>query len=227
MADQEDSTPWESSEDATNETKMLGRGHFDRLGIVRRKPARADAPLSLSKSCSDKLAMKQMTGLLNAAGSLLVEPDERLFLKALVLPEDRVVRTAVERAWGKTGRMSACEGLRPFAVWTTSRGFDFEKTADAVPSNLSVMSTPQKQEILINGVLQGRKQTDPRGRSSVSRRAMWESLHQMGLAASFSSYAELKQTDLLHARNLIKQQTRLALQPWERNTGDENWDINS
>ena len=43
-----------------------------------------------------------------------------------------------------------------------------------MPSNLCAVVTPQKQEILINGVLQGRKQEDPRGASCVSRRKMWE-----------------------------------------------------
>src|SRR5579871_3827988 len=83
MQAQEDATPWElpqlpqgHSEGVLNSSaaEMKGRGHFSELGIVRRKPgkfnpsclcttltnflARSDAPLSLSKSCSDKLTLK-------------------------------------------------------------------------------------------------------------------------------------------------------------------------
>ena len=44
-----------------------------------------------------------------------------------------------------------------------------------VPSNLAAVHTANASEILINGVLQGRPQLDPRGASCVSRRKMWYS----------------------------------------------------
>ena len=196
MAEQVDSTPWNGSTPSSSD--MLGRGHFDQLGVVRRKPARADAPLTLSKSCSDKLALKQVTGLLSGATSKLIWPGN-VHLSSLVLPEDQVMPAAIERAWGRTGRMSQLNELdataarrwemagysfRPFSVQGTTRTFEYCKPAankpmdeeKAVPSNLSSIYTPHASEALIYGVLQGRKQFDGSGASCISRRKMWQAV---------------------------------------------------
>ena len=55
--------PWEVDGNAA--PSLQGRGHFSLLGHVRRKPARGDAEASLSKSCTDKLAVKQLTSILS------------------------------------------------------------------------------------------------------------------------------------------------------------------
>lgn len=105
MAEQEDATPWtQSHSPASTDDAMMGRGRFDRLGVVRRKPARPDAPPTLSKSCSDKLALKQCTGLLSALTARLIWPGN-VYLSTLVLPESQHVPEALERAFGADGRM--------------------------------------------------------------------------------------------------------------------------
>ena len=64
---------------------------------------------------------------------------------------------------------------QPFAIGITDLEFGFSRrfvagTNGALKgSNLSAVWNPGLQEILINGVLQGRKQTDPRGASAISR----------------------------------------------------------
>jgi tRNA-specific adenosine deaminase 1 len=195
MAEQLDATPWNGPLPAASD--MLGRGHFDQLGVVRRKPARADAPATLSKSCSDKLALKQVTGLLSSITSKLVWPGN-VYLSSLILPEGQVVPMAVERAWGRTGSMSSLNELdktatrrweeagysfRPFSVLGTTRIFEYSKpnprsvdVEKAVPSNLSAVHTPHASEVLINGVLQGRQQFDVKGASCISRRKMWQAV---------------------------------------------------
>ena len=189
MQQQADATPW--SESTPSASDLLGRGHFDQLGIVRRKPARADAPPTLSKSCSDKLALKQVTSLLSGIVSQLIWPGN-VYLSTLVLPESQRVPTAIERAWGTSGRMNALTRLdknttkhwekagysfHPFSVEGTTRMFEYGKPITredtAVPSNLSALSTPYARQVLINGILQGYQQSDTRGLSSVSRRTMW------------------------------------------------------
>nr|POE88180.1 trna-specific adenosine deaminase 1 [Quercus suber] len=258
MAEQEDKTPWSdrsalSPANSASET-LLGRGHFSRLGIVRRKPARPDAPPTLSKSCSDKLALKQCTGLLNSATSLLLEP-RNIYLRTLVLPQHRLVEHAVNRAFGSVGRMKAVEGrdiefedcgygVKFFDVLSTKTRFEFEKTEEAVPSNIATLSmaglwtgnrggNDSKTEILINGVLQGRKQFDPRGASCVSRQRMVEAV-AVALGASGTvlskpetgSYAEMKQGPALEGRRAAKKKAReLALQGWVRNQGDDDWNL--
>ncbi|KAL2127953.1 hypothetical protein VTI74DRAFT_9930 [Chaetomium olivicolor] len=135
------------------QSQLLGRGYFSHLGIVRRKPARGDAPPTSSKSCSDKLALKQCTSLLCSLTSLFVAP-ERVYLTSLILPESQFSEAACRRcfsagtpAGGSTeddgewqarteGRMAPVRGkvwegtgyaFNPFRVETTEREFEFSR----------------------------------------------------------------------------------------------------
>ena len=266
MQQQADATPW--SESPPSSSDLLGRGHFDQLGIVRRKPARADAPQTLSKSCSDKLALKQATSLLSGIVSQLIWPGN-VYLSTLVLPESQIVPAAIERAWGTSGRMSPVTRLNedttkqwekagysfhPFAVEGTTRTFEYSKSTTkedtAVPSNLSALSTPHAREVLINGVLQGRRQSDPRSGSSISRRRMWwvvfdtagladeaaaragkrgemvdlPVLHDVVSAVGERSYADAKVR--CAAREEVKRVVKeVALKGWNRNEGDDGWKL--
>lgn len=122
MAAQDDPTPWEvkplldedpnhPSDSQEQEPKLLdGRGHFSRLGIVRRKPARADADATLSKSCSDKLALRQVSSLLSFETSLLVAPTESAYLAGVILPEREISDVACLRAFSDQGRMKDLKG---------------------------------------------------------------------------------------------------------------------
>lgn len=246
MAAQEDDTPWEKQEDG-----LLGRGNFDQLGIVRRKPSRPDAPQSLSKSCSDKLAMKQCTGLLCGLSSLLIHP-ANVYISTLVLPSSQCVESAVHRAFhtrmtpvmtGDVQRGWHQHGytFKPFQVQTTSREFSFSKRAAGaevaiVPSNLSAAFTPRTQEVQINGVLQGRRQFDPRGASFVGRRSLWSRVLSVAVLACLPalaemlqrsrSYRELKMHAKLGGRETVKRETReRALKGWQRNEGDDSWTL--
>ena len=66
----------------------------------------------------------------------------------------------VQERWQRHGYQ-----FRPFEIQTTTRNFTFAKPVtpdpNVLPSNLATLWTPRKQETLINGVLQGRKQLDP------------------------------------------------------------------
>ncbi|GKZ87581.1 hypothetical protein CBS63078_1186 [Aspergillus niger] len=106
MAAQDDPTPWELSPSEEEEAGLLsGRANFSQLGIVRRKPARADAPSTKSKSCSDKLALRQVSSLLSRGMSLLVAVTENAYLAGVVMPREEVSETGCVRAWGVDGRM--------------------------------------------------------------------------------------------------------------------------
>ncbi|KAL2117880.1 hypothetical protein VTJ04DRAFT_7540 [Mycothermus thermophilus] len=98
-------------EQPQGETPLLGRGYFSLLGLVRRKPARADAPQTLSKSCSDKLALRQCVSLLSSPTALLVSP-EGVYLSTLVLPASQLVEKACARCFsaGPTGGESDDSG---------------------------------------------------------------------------------------------------------------------
>jgi len=243
MASQEDATPWANAAPSANPDDMIGRGHFDRLGVVRRKPARPDAPVTMSKSCSDKLALKQVTGLLSGVTANLVQVDG-FYLRTLVMPEAETVTEAVKRAFGSEGRMralNAWEGtraghkFRPFEVRTTTRKFAYStQGAEAGGSNLSALWTPKRQEILVNGVLQGRKQFDIRGASITSRRGLWKlALEVAGMAGvpavlgmlDKATYGQAKGNANDDRREAKGKALEVALMGWKRNEHDDDWGI--
>lgn len=127
MAAQEDSTPWDVSSpntpnlgDEPNPTMQLldGRAYFSILGVVRRKPSRADAEPTLSKSCSDKIAVKQVTSILSFPASLLVAPTKSAYIKSFLLPAEEISRVACDRCFGsgETGRFKPLKNK----IWTNA-----------------------------------------------------------------------------------------------------------
>lgn len=243
MASQEDATPWTNAAPSSKPEDMIGRGHFDRLGVVRRKPARPDAPVTMSKSCSDKLALKQATGLLSGTAAKLVQVDN-CYLRTLVMPKAETVSEAVKRAFGREGRMKALNGwegtksghqFRPFDVRTTGRKFAYSaQGAEAGGSNISALWTQRRQEILVNGVLQGRKQFDVRGASITSRRGLWKLALEIAVTAGIpavistlnkSTYMMSKEfgnSDRKEAKNAALEK---ALMGWKRNDRDDDWSL--
>ncbi|KAF2403617.1 tRNA-specific adenosine deaminase [Trichodelitschia bisporula] len=251
MRSQEDATPWhlpplsDVPRAETSQDELRGRGYFSELGIVRRKPARPDAPQTLSKSCSDKLTMYQCTSLLGSVCSTLVRPDHA-YIHTLILPESQCVPEAVVRAFGPTGRMSALNSritgqwnsgyaFRPFEIGTTDLEFAFSRRSGSqdqrlVPSNVSAVYTPHTQETLVGGTLQGRKQYDPQGASVISRKSMWAAAVEVAtlvplpsLAESLSqaSYRDFKSHRILSERAGVKNDVKEhALKGWVRNVDD-------
>jgi tRNA-specific adenosine deaminase 1 len=213
MAAQADASPWQlptppkpvsastsTSLEADSTAQLPGRAYFSQLGIVRRKPARGDAPPTLSKSCSDKIALRQCTSLLSSLASLFVDP-ANAYIDTLVLPESQYSAAACERAFSPTGRMKAVAdrqwpggyAFRPFKVEATDVEFAFSKRAvqahsEAISaSNLAATwSASGFEESILGGVLQGRKQFAVRGASKSSRRQMWMKSKQLseGLSAA-------------------------------------------
>ena len=258
MEAQDDPTPWPvnvSGERATS--SLLGRGSFSQLGIVRRKPckqrnlvcwivsvtdtvhekARADSPITLSKSCSDKLALKQCTSLLSSPLSLLVSP-QNAYIDTLILPHDQYRQQACDRAFGPAGRMLPIVGsewparysFRPFRVETTEIAFHYARRAASTNSdgckgsNISAVWTPRHEETLISGVLQGRKQTDQKGACALSRVRIWDLLLDtirlidtpaLRHILELSSYVDMKKShNLEHRRHVKEDVIKEALKEW-------------
>lgn len=260
MDAQPDASPWETplsarmmersglatAAAAAPELMMLGRACFSRLGVVRRKPARPDAPPTLSKSCSDKLALKQCTSLLGAAASLLVAP-RAAYLASLVLPQDQFSAAACRRCFSPLGRMAAVvvDGsgggwgggyvFRPFEVRTTAVEFGFSRRGGPegtryVASSLATAWTANGlAENIIGGVLQGRKQMDPRGGSKLDRQWIWhlavEVAEGVGMPEAVpadGTYEEMKEAEVLSVRRKVNEDVKAqALKGWVRNAGDE------
>jgi len=265
MAAQEDSTPWDlppvtaphasDSQDSisalplSTDTPILHvRGYFSALGAVRRKPSRPDAPLTLSKSCSDKLSLKQSTSLLSSITSLLISP-QNCYIHSLILPSSQYSPIACTRAFSSTGRLSSLHGqewdggyaFRPFRIATTSKEFPHSRRQvlnegeKLVPSNIAASWTPHHNEALIGGTLQGRRQFSPKGASRVCKRRTWRLALEISAMVSVpaierclrsETYMDVKRGSLLASRRRVKEDMReAALKGWVRNEGGEDWGV--
>jgi tRNA-specific adenosine deaminase 1 len=246
--------PESGSSLATN-VPLQGRAYFSHLGIVRRKPSRPDAPPTLSKSCSDKLSQKQVLSLLSSPLTLLISP-ENAYLSSLILPSSQYSPAACSRAFSPDGRMASLKpqtwesgySFHPFEILTTEKEFRYSrrrtgagsglevgKEVKFVPSNIATAWTPFGEETLIGGVLQGRKQFDPKGACMLSKKRMWklamEAAAVVGVptvsgALSHDTYEELKESELLEGRRKVKREVReTALKGWVRNLGGEKFGL--
>ncbi|KAL9084425.1 MAG: hypothetical protein Q9165_008063 [Trypethelium subeluteriae] len=254
MEAQKDATPWSARVQLTGGAGMegislLGRGHFSELGVVRRKPSRPDAPATLSKSCTDKIALKQCTSLLNSLTTLLVHP-RNAYISSLILPASQHVPQAVSRAFGALGRFANLKshgewsgGYRfcPFRVQTTTRDFAFSRRCARsgqrlVPSNLGLAWTPDWEETLVGGMIQGRKQGDPKGASKICRRGLSKAAVETTIATERTTltkkslregtYGVLKKGRAFEDRMQVKQDVkREVLQGWVQNIGDEDFEL--
>ncbi|KAH6633562.1 tRNA-specific adenosine deaminase [Boeremia exigua] len=259
MDAQDDATPWTSAPPTiTSEAlpdsagALRGRSNFSLLGAVRCKPSRPDAPPTLSKSCTDKLALKQATSILSSVTSTLISP-RNAYIHSLILPASQYVPAACDRAFSRTGRLGGLtdESVRswrggyrwqPFEVRPTAKEFVWSRRGvaaneKAVASNLSAVWAPLWQETLIGGVLQGRKQTDPRGASRICRRSAWMLAVQIaGLAGAPAVlealtkvvYGDIKHDTALEARRVVKKDTQEhGLGGWVKNVGDSDFALDN
>ncbi|PBP20962.1 adenosine-deaminase domain-containing protein [Diplocarpon rosae] len=257
MAAQQDSTPWDlpstrtsNSLLATESTALHGRGYFSALGAVRRKPSRPDAPPTLSKSCSDKIALKQSTSLLSSITSLLISPSNA-YIHSLILPSSQYSSVACTRAFSDSGRLSILKdkewsggyAFQPFKIITTEKEFRYSRRQHLqvgeklVPSNIASSWTPNHSDTLIGGGIQGRKQFSLKGASRVCKRRKWKLALEIAQMASVQapkleralrnkSYASVKESGLLNERREVKKYVRSsALRGWVRNEGGEDWGV--
>jgi tRNA-specific adenosine deaminase 1 len=255
MAAQENAAPWTLPSVVktamSSTTALFGREYFSQLGIVRRKPGRSDAPHTLSKSCSDKLALKQCTSLLSSPVSPLVSTAS-LYISSLVIPRARLSTVGCQRAFAAKGRMHPLAerkwdqgySFMPFEVIGTKREFQLSQHVIAAQAvkiascNVAMAwSCNGLHERLIGGVLEGRRSTDSRCGSKVSRRSLWALAREIVAQCPASimdlqhfpldvDYRTFKGSPALEARRKVKAEVRaFVLTNWEENTGDDDFRI--
>lgn len=256
MAAQSDATPWELPAPTSTigeGNSLVGREFFSQLGVVRRKPGRGDAPPTLSKSCSDKIAMKECTSLLCGVTSLFVDPGNA-YIDTLVVPRSQHTSDGFHRSFSADGRLRSLKGTRwhggysftPFEVDVTDREFHHsrksvsERTCKIAPSNMAATwSASRFQETIVGGVIQGRKVSDVRGASRASRRQMYLVARDLAgllepdfadtrVALMLETYGEVKQHEVMATRRQVTAEARSkALSGWVENRGDADFSIDT
>lgn len=214
---------WENSCDASGEPKskkaklVRGRFGFGQLGIIRSKPGRLDSIPTNSKSCSDKLTVKEVVGLTNALTSVLIP--EGIFLDYLLLEDfndEDVQRCFQDRI--------ATMQKKPFNVLRLDREvlaeeeYKFHNEESRQPSPLSLLHViPYKiVEVVNNGVKNGsfRKNKPPKssGESIVSNKQLYKIFHKLIPENDYASYNELKTSN--QKRQRLKNEVRSMLGMW-------------
>ncbi|KAL6950235.1 hypothetical protein ACO0QE_000911 [Hanseniaspora vineae] len=211
--------------DPSVKTVLRGRFNYSRKGIVRTKPGRADSNTSLSKSCSDKLCMKQVTSLNNAITYFLL--DSPVYLSGIVIPNlnDSKIK-ALKKSFQRPGKFI----VRPVEFSTTNLLFQDRKLEEEqTPSVMSGImlflqkSKPPKQEAILNGIkngffVKGNKPLRKNCESVVSRYYQWNTFEQ---SSYFFSYLSFKKS--LHERNDLVRKLRhqLSSDGWVHTYSDD------
>jgi tRNA-specific adenosine deaminase 1 len=223
MAEKEgDVEPWDRNLDCKD--VLQGRGYFSALGTVRRKPSRRDAETTMSKSCTDKLTLCQVTSILSSPANLIIASTESAYLSGLIVPSTSYSEKGFRRAFGLSGRLASiqisqlpsCVQFHPFKTTVLPSGFNafpFSKTDAAQgplkAGNVSAVfvknlqkSNSDVDETILGGVKQGHRPfaNDPKKASVVCRLRLWE------LVRSIIDYVQEEESvpvetrhELLHA----------------------------
>lgn len=225
----EDKEPWK--DEAANSSKRQklnsdlpvtrGRTNFDKLGIVRTKPGRSDSVITLSKSCSDKLCLKQLIGVTNAITSLLF-PDS-IYLSYLVLPKHKFKEEDINRCFNLrfTHKLEGQMNIHPLKVIGYSKDdYPFHKPKinfPEVPSQLSLLHIiPSKYtQILNNGVKNGafvkNKRPKTNGESIICNKQVYKKAQSL-LDQGVATYTNLKNSNT--RRQELKMKGRETLNYW-------------
>jgi tRNA-specific adenosine deaminase 1 len=200
----------------------------------------------------------QFTSTLSSLALLIISPSNA-YIHGLVLPASQVVGLSIARAFSAEGRLKPVSEQAhfpnpfkffPFQVLTTSKEFEYSRRPSSpttselqpeikyVPCNKSVIWTPYFEEILVNGVVQGRKEHDIKGASAVSRRKIWAlgkevtrketRNHRLRDVFAESSYRDVKRSlggKETWRRRRVKDMVTEKLDGWVSNEGDDQFSI--
>lgn len=224
---EQDDKEWEHHTELSGNV-LRGRENFTLKGRVRTKPGRRDSPLTLSKSCSDKLALKQFTSMLNGITSSFVDP-AGCYLKYLVLPENKTDIPALERCFYERFNPLSIENgykLHRLEILSTSGTHSFAKEhSKQPPSNTSMIYVPlyHFNESIVNSVKEGyytkRKSVRKNGQSEVSRFQLFKDSYRLISYNDKKSYVEWKTANKCYIDS--KEIARRAIGGWCSTTTDD------
>ncbi|KAJ3357791.1 tRNA-specific adenosine deaminase 1 [Entophlyctis luteolus] len=108
---------------------VRGRNDYARVGVLRTKPGRADAEMSLSMSCSDKLAKWNAVGISGAFLSLLAAP---VYLDGIIVgdlfDEQALRRAIIDRGFGLKTELKLPFKLGQPSIFQSTARFQHSKS---------------------------------------------------------------------------------------------------
>lgn len=230
----ENQTVWKKSGEAGSEDTeaskrqkvIRGRHLMDKLGVVRTKPGRADSLLSLCKSCSDKICMKQLTGITNAIAAPLFP--KGIFLDYLVLNLEKFNHADMDRCFKKRFIIENLHRLEIIKYDPASVScFEYLKRESAPTSPLSLLyvGPTSTKQVLNNGVKDGAfsKKKPPRkgGESFICNQRLFDKARSL-LQTDAEYYGDFKKEQL--ERQQLKERGRKLLGNWVA-TGPDNFKL--
>lgn len=210
--------------DPTITTILRGRLNYSRRRIVRTKPGRFDSKITLSKSCSDKLCIKQAVSVLNCiTWSLMAEP---VYLKYLVCPGrlDNLRQSFHDRMQDQNST--------PFLFLRCSQNFiDGKQSNEEQPSSMSSVKlfSSEKdivEEAILNGLKNGfyTKESKPLRKNCepiVSRYTQWRIYKKLRTELPCMSYLQFKAHSTRRNELLSNVRRHLSPQGWISTSKDD------
>jgi len=210
---------------------------------------RGDSPQTLSKSCSDKLALISCTSLLNSYLSSIINPSS-CYISSLITPTSSFHDIGFHRAFHQ--RLSLVKdhnwghgfSFQPFQIATTNfsipepllppKGANSKSSASSPTSVIYVSG--RSTEVLLGGVKIGSSFPPPsvRTASSLCRANMASDF--IKLISRHQEWFQDLQLDELRTygqikgwagkrKDIVKMSVREVLGTWRKNDGDENFTL--
>ncbi|KAL1706050.1 hypothetical protein EV121DRAFT_279158 [Schizophyllum commune] len=187
-----------------------GRDNYALTGVLRTKPGRADAPPTMSMSCSDKIAAWSVLGFQGALASLVLpEPLHIDHIMVGDVPEDMrsFLLEDCERALVKRAGPSAHRPVISFTSLSFVHSRAAVSSALGTPCNTSsnealswIADAEPPSEIIVNGTRRGvppKHQLRPKSLPRISQLGLFRlfcTLKPVPYASLGMTYYEIKQT---------------------------------
>ncbi|SSD59524.1 related to tRNA-specific adenosine deaminase 1 [Saccharomycodes ludwigii] len=199
-------------------TILRGRFNYKKKNVVRTKPGRADSKITYSKSCSDKLCLKQVLSICNALTYFYLESP--VYLDSIIVPN--LTPRNVQELKRSFRRLSSIDTFHPIDFESTTKCFINRKMKSDEEASLMcscVLNIDNNQCFIQDGILNGvRNGYYTRGKrplrknceSILSRYHQWQKLfNDHETKETYKSYLSFKLS--LNKRCVLRNEARKIL----------------
>lgn len=228
-------SPWEKN---TEINFYRGRSSYTEVGVVRTKPGRKDSPASLSKSCSDKLALMSIKGILKGIVADLIVNNNFNF-NYIVFPQNQIEKNqlSIKRCFDKRIDITNLKGFKKFNIIKASNEvineftsilvekrlgqIEIDKEKNLTACELSIVCIPGSKIIDIvnsgikNGKNYGKAVQGIDGASILSRRSMLKKRNNIApISTKFETYYDWKKREDILGYNRMVDLSKQSIGNW-------------